>query len=204
MARLDINPAGEKQGLIPTNPQVPQLKPTLKVDTIVRYSLMVVGIFVVAAILLFGFNLTQKTRIKSFQNKISQSDQELAQNAKLNQEAEAVFGQVENLQSLWSKRTLWSNLLSEISSTISKSTKINSFAVDEKGQLSLTGKVDSLSSLARTITSLENNDNFSAINLTSMRFAHPGINFEITMNFSESLLSGEKKSGTNENETKEK
>lgn len=189
MAQLDINPAGNKEGSNLSNPQVPQLKPTVQVNTIVRYCILIGLIFVIAGAILFGLNLMKKSNIKSSENKINQAEQTISQNAALNQQAEAVFAQVQNLQKLWDQRAIWSNLLNEISKTVSKTTKIDSISLDDSNKLTIIGRVDTMSSLAVTLTSFEDDSNFSNVNLNSINFTDNNINFELISDISPSLLS---------------
>ena len=187
MPRLDINPEGEKEGIIQAKPSIPKLKSPIKLGQITVIAFLAVAIFAVAAFLIFSANQTQKLRINSFEKKISTADQELANLKDLDQKSQALYGQVKNLQSLWSQRSLWSNAIQELAKTMTKNSKIDTISFDQ-GVIVMNGRTNSLSSLAKLITSLEQNNNFSQPQLTALGFAQGSVTFNLKMNFSPSLL----------------
>ena len=188
MARLDINPEGEKEGIISTKPKVPKLKSPIKVGQITKVAVFVVAVVIIATFLIFALAQTQNARIKYYDNKISVQDAELVNLADVKTEAEAVYGQVNNLQGLWTGRNFWSNVMKELSTTITKNSKIESISLQETGVINLSGATNSLTSLAKLMTSLEQNKNFSSVKLITLGFEGGTITFDLKFDFSSTLL----------------
>jgi hypothetical protein len=102
--------------------------------------------------------------------------------------AEAVYGQIKNLETLWQSRTIWSNLMKELSKTMIAGNKIDALSIEGGGKLHLKGSSSSLYSLAKLISSFENNNQFSNIKLISANVAGNLVSYDIEMNYSTSLL----------------
>ena len=189
MARLDINPEGESQGIISAKPKVPKLKSPIKVGQITGVVIFIVVIVVIATFLIFAAVQTQNARIKYYNNKITEKNAELDGLEDINQKAEAIYGQINNLESLWSQKSLWSKVMKELSTTMTKNSKIESLSLGE-GAIDLNGVTNSLTSLAKLMTSLEQNKNFSSVKLTAVGFEGGMITFNLNFGFSSTLLGG--------------
>ena len=187
MAHLDINPEGE-EGIISSEPQVPQSKSSIKLGSVTALAVGIVAIFAVMAFLIFSSNQVQKVRVKSMEEKISVADQQLASLKTVDDQAKAIYGQVKNLKSARDEVNLWSQVMGQISLTLVKSIKIDSLSLDQTGMVSMNGKARSLSALAKLITAIEGNDKFSAISVSDVGVQSGVITFTIKMDFSSTLL----------------
>lgn len=190
MAKLDINPEGESQGIISAKTKVPKLKSPVKMGQVTGVAVYIVAIVVIVTFLIFALVQTQNARIRYYDNKISAQDSELANLADVETQADAIYGQVNNLQSLWAGRNFWSNVMKELSSTVTKNSKIEAVSLQEIGTIDLSGATSSLASLAKLMTSLEQNKSFSSVQLTEVGFENGTITFNLKFGFSPTLLGG--------------
>ncbi len=189
MTKLDINPEGENQGIISSKTKVPKLKSPIKMGQVTGVAVYIVAIIVIAAFLIFVLVQTQNARIRYYNNKISEKNAELDSLKDVNEQAEAIYGQINNLEGLWSQKNLWSNVMKELSTTMVKDSKIGSLSLEE-GVIDLNGTAKSLTSLAKLMTSLEQNKNFSSVKLTAVGFEGGVITFNLKLGFSPTLLGG--------------
>jgi hypothetical protein len=194
MAQLDINPDGEKQGIIQSHPQVPKLNKPIETKAITNSAVAILVLFVFISLALLGTNLIQKSRINSYNSKINDQKNQLANLSDTQKKAEALYGQVQNLQSLWSSRIYFSNAMKDISSNVISGNKIDQMSVDNTGKLHIKGTSNSMQSLAKLMSSFENNSKYSGVSLNSTNISGSTVAFDIQLNFSPSLLHSTTKS----------
>ena len=192
MVPLDINPEGEKEGIISSQPQASNSNKSIEGKKIISTSLGLLLIVAVIAAAIFVINNVQKYRVKSYDKKIGVQNSEILNMGDLQVKAEAIFGQVQNLQNLWDSRTLWSNVMKEFDSTMIANNKVDAMSVDSGGKLHIKGTSNSLNTLAKLLSSFENNSKFSNVSLISANVVSNSVNFDIEMNFSPSLLEAKK------------
>lgn len=188
MARLDIATEDEKQGIITPETKIPKLRKPVGSGFVINMSFLMVAIFVTIGVLIFILNRAQITRLRAYENAISSADEKLDSLSSIDKQATEVYNQINNLKTLWSQKNAWSSLMDELASTTTNKIKLDSVTYKEAGSIELTGKTNSLTSIAKFLASFENNKNFGSPLLTSINYEADVLTFGIEVSFSSTLL----------------
>ncbi len=204
---LDINPnkqAGQQQAptpqswntdTVPTPQSVPKGH---KKSSRIANSMLFIGTLAVFIVLagagVWGLVYYKNQEITQVSSDISNTDIQIAKFRNVEQESLALQAQYNNVSDILDKRLIWKQLIDVLSDETLKKAVFVNLSVEENSNntVSLSGKTDSLTNLAKFIVAFQNSDNFSNIDINS--FTAPSeenseVSFTITLKYKKEIVS---------------
>jgi Tfp pilus assembly protein PilN len=160
---------------------------------ILVFSLIVLGIFVVVAILVFALTSSKSTTLKNKDSIYSDLTSQIKSNKDLSitdEQYKTIDKGLKTVNSYLSQKTNWSIFLKELQNVTPQSIVFSNISVNEKTKItSCTGQANSYSDISLLIASLRNSDKFANIKLTSANLADNGsVTFSIEFELVEKNL----------------
>jgi Tfp pilus assembly protein PilN len=138
---------------------------------ILVFSLIILGIFVVVAILVFALASSKSTILKNKESIYSDLTSQIKSNADLSsvdQQYKNIDKGLKIFNSYSAQKTNWSIFLKELQQATPQSIVFNNISVNEKTKtVSSTGQTDSFSDVSLLVASLRSSDKFANIKLSS-------------------------------------
>lgn len=155
--------------------------------------LALIIIFALVSVVLYITARAKTSKSLDLDSQISQVNQQIKSKDQLERAVVAIYGQVNNLDTVINKRNFWSKLLTQISSTSDKNVQLTSITTSDLSSVNISGKASSYTSLAYYLKRLENSTKMSNISLVSSNEAQDvdsvKVQFAINASILESIVS---------------
>lgn len=198
MTELDIPEEG-KEGIIKSK-NVPKVNPParLKVGSIGILTGAILVLFVLLSFALVIANQVQKSRTSSKIEDIKEIDTELGNMEQINEKAEQIHAQVNELTNLLAKKAFWTQFFKEFSKRSTTKINIANLEVGEDDSIEISGFARDYEALAKFMVSMEESEYFLSSVLNEATKEEGAILFALELNYSGNILIEESDENNNQ------